>query len=125
MPPPGFEQPLSIQEEIKRFFRNQLSEQAEAQGFETFDESDDFEEEDPEIVPLTHHEVAGMTDAELAEYGMSQGYDIALDPLEGSSGMELDQQTATAKPYQENAASPESGVMSEAPPEMAARKPSD
>lgn len=82
VPPPNAHQPLSIQEEIRRFVRQELSQQAEAEGNETFDEADDFEEEDPDIIPLTHHEVVAMTDAELMEYGLSQGYEISNDPLD-------------------------------------------
>lgn len=49
--------PLSIQEEIKRFVRQELSRRAEASALETFEESDDFELDDEDDVPATQYEL--------------------------------------------------------------------
>lgn len=49
--PLNFRRPLSLNEQIQRMIREQLSQAADQQGFETFEESDDFdvdEEEEPE-----------------------------------------------------------------------------
>lgn len=54
--PAGFQRPLSLQEEIKRFVRSELSRQAEDAGQESFEEADDFEvDEDPD--PLSPYEL--------------------------------------------------------------------
>lgn len=48
--PAGMRRPLTIQEEIKRAIRAEMSQVAADQGFETFEEADDFEvDEDPEL----------------------------------------------------------------------------
>lgn len=39
----GLERPLTLQEQIQRVLRTELSKQAQQQGLETFDESEDFE----------------------------------------------------------------------------------
>lgn len=54
--PSGFERPLTLQEQVQRLVRSSLSRYAEMQGFESFDEADDFDIED-EIEPHTPYEV--------------------------------------------------------------------
>lgn len=44
--PLGFERPLTLQEEIRIMIQSEASRAAEAAGFETFEESDDFEVDD-------------------------------------------------------------------------------
>lgn len=41
--PTSMQRPLSLQEQIRRVLRTELSRQADAQGHETFDEANDFE----------------------------------------------------------------------------------
>lgn len=41
--PVGFQRPPSLQDQIRSLVRNELSRRASDQGFETFEESDDFE----------------------------------------------------------------------------------
>lgn len=43
---PALNRPLSLQDQIKRVLRTELSQQASAQGFETFEDADDFEVDD-------------------------------------------------------------------------------
>lgn len=54
--PHGWERPLSLHEQIKRFIRSEMSQQAQLAGEETFEEADDFEvDEDPD--PLSQYEI--------------------------------------------------------------------
>ena len=67
--PPGFtKKPESLQEMLARMVKGEISKRADEQDMDTFEESDDFEEEDPETMPLTHHEVIAMTDDELLDH---------------------------------------------------------
>lgn len=43
---PGIGRPPTLQEQIQRIMRKEVSQQASAQGFETFEESQDFDIED-------------------------------------------------------------------------------
>lgn len=62
--PLGFKRPPTLQEEIQRIVRIQLSQQAQAEGFETFEEANDFEmDEDPD--PLSPYEVSEMAPEEI------------------------------------------------------------
>lgn len=57
--PLGFSRPPTLQEEIQRIIRIQMSQQAQAEGFESFEEADDFDvDEDPD--PLSPYEVSEM-----------------------------------------------------------------
>lgn len=56
--PTGLSRPPSLQDEIKRFVRMELSRQAADQGVESFEEADDFDlDEDPDVVPRTAYEL--------------------------------------------------------------------
>jgi len=70
--------PLSVKEQIQRLLRVELSAQARAQGFETFEEADDFdvEEEDPE--PKSPYEVM-KEEVPIAKTMPKGGPDIAKE----------------------------------------------
>lgn len=56
--PTELKRPLSLQDEIKRFIRLEMSEAARNQGLETFEESDDFDVgEDPDLLLPTAYEL--------------------------------------------------------------------
>lgn len=74
--PPGCGQPESLESMLQRMVRGALSRDAEAKGFDSFEDADDFEEEDPDVISLTHHEVAAMTDEELRDEATSLGYTL-------------------------------------------------
>lgn len=57
--PLNFRRPLTLQEEIQRLIRNQMSQNAAAQGFESFEEANDFDVDD-DADPFTQYEVAEM-----------------------------------------------------------------
>ena len=54
------EKPLSLREEMRRFVREELSKQVQKEDYGSFDEEDDFEEENPDLdmlSPYTVHEL--------------------------------------------------------------------
>lgn len=53
--PTGFRKPETLQEQVARLVRNQVSREAEEAGYESFDEADDFDVED-EFDPSTPFE---------------------------------------------------------------------
>jgi hypothetical protein len=57
--PLGFRRPLSLQDQIKRILRQEVSLHAMSQGMETFDESDDFEVDDSgfDLEPSSKYEL--------------------------------------------------------------------
>lgn len=73
---PG-KKPLTMQEMVKLYIREEVSKAAQAQDADSFEDADDFEEEDPDILPMTHHQVIAMTDEELREVG--HGYGVEFD----------------------------------------------
>lgn len=59
--PLEFQRPLTMQEEIRRMVRQELSRAAEASGFETFEESDDFDvEDDDDLLFMSPYEIKEM-----------------------------------------------------------------
>lgn len=47
------ERPPTLAELVQRYVRDEVSQQAQADGFETWEEADDFTEDDPEELPFT------------------------------------------------------------------------
>lgn len=58
--PLSFQRPPSLQEEIKRFVRLELSKRAASQELESFDEADDFDVDDEDPLPVSAYEVREM-----------------------------------------------------------------
>lgn len=54
--PAGFKQPERLAETIQRLVRRNLSELADQQGYETFEESEDFNVDDESFDPATPYE---------------------------------------------------------------------
>lgn len=75
--PVGMRQPPTLAEEVRRFVRQELSESASQAGSETFEEADDFTEEDPDRLPLTPYELTAMQAEEPAG-----GYDPDSEPAD-------------------------------------------
>lgn len=92
---PGTFTPPSLEDMIRQYIRTEVSSAADKDGDETFEESDDFDlgpDEEDEL-PITHHEVVGMTDEELHGVAHHYGVDTSLDrdaglraPVSGSPG---------------------------------------
>ncbi|WNK14911.1 MAG: hypothetical protein [Microvirus sp.] len=95
--PPGGVRPLSMEEIIRMHVRNAISTEAVAEGMESFEDADDFEEEDPDVLPLTHHQVVAMTDQEIRGVAASYGVEIQAD-LETTPQMEARTIPASGSP---------------------------
>jgi len=72
----GFHRPPSIEEMVKMYIRQNVSQAADEDGEETFDEADDFEEEDPDVIPITHHQIVAMTEDELRGHAAAYGLEL-------------------------------------------------
>lgn len=57
--PLRFKRPPTLQEQIKQMVRHEVSRTAEEQGFESFEEADDFAVEDDDM-PVSRHELSPM-----------------------------------------------------------------
>lgn len=51
---------LTMQEELRRFVREQVSQAANEVGAETFEEANDFEEENPDLLDMTAYELDAL-----------------------------------------------------------------
>lgn len=65
--PAGWDRPLTLDEQLKRLVRIELSRQAESQGFESFEEADDFDISDDEGEFVSPYEIRPMTPYEGQE----------------------------------------------------------
>lgn len=66
--PVGFKRPPTIHEQIKMFIRREMSQTAAQQGLETFDEMNDFgNDEDDDILPTSPHEFSEAQEEYLKE----------------------------------------------------------
>lgn len=66
--PLNFRPPPTIQEQIKRFVRTELSRQAAEKGHETFDEANDFgQDEEDDVLPRSAHEFTELEEERLNE----------------------------------------------------------
>lgn len=78
------ERPLSIEEMVQRYVRTTISAAAEDDDADSFEEADDFEEEDPDVIDLTHHQVLAMSDDEVRDYASNYGVSIPEAPQEST-----------------------------------------
>ncbi len=62
--PVGADRPMTLQEEIQRFIKTEISQAAEDKQMETFEEADDFEEDDPDHVDLTPYNLTQLQEEE-------------------------------------------------------------
>lgn len=77
--PLGFRRPPTLQEEIQRIVRIQMSQQAQEHGFESFEEADDFEvDDDPD--PLSAYEVLEMAPEGPTASETESGRPVATPP---------------------------------------------
>ena len=62
--PDHVHRPPTLQEDIARYVRFQISQTAEAQGFESFEEADDFTDDDEEADWASQYEMTPMQEEE-------------------------------------------------------------
>jgi len=96
--PSGAARPLSMKEMVQRYIREEVSRSAsQDDGQESWEEANDFTEEDPDTIPLTHHQVIAMDDSELREEAMSSyGIDLVDDRPEAPQEERAPGQSGTA-----------------------------
>lgn len=85
--PLGLSRPLSLQDEIKRFVRSELSRAAAADGFESFEEANDFEVDDDE------GDMASAVD--VMELQADKRYQDALEEFDAGLAQERERQKST------------------------------
>lgn len=73
---PGTVKPLTIQELMARHMRD-VSREAEAAGYGSLEDEDDFEEDDPDVMDLTGYQVEAMDDVELRQVAGALGVDLS------------------------------------------------
>lgn len=66
--PVNLKRPPPLHEMIKAFVRRELSAQADANGQETFEEANDFGEEDEEELPMTPYEGRVVVDEDVVSH---------------------------------------------------------
>jgi hypothetical protein len=85
---PGLEKPLTLREEMRRFVKEELSRVARENDDPTFEEEDDFDEDDPDADLLSPYTVHELTPEEG---------DIP-DDLEGNPEIDKEPQSPPAEP---------------------------
>lgn len=70
--PAGMRRPETVNEMMARMIRTEVSRAAESAGAESFEDSFDFDVDDPEELPLTGHEFVAMH-VEMGEQGEHEG----------------------------------------------------
>lgn len=95
----GNERPLTLREEMRRFVRQELSNQARDNGAGTFEEEDDFTDdlEEPDLTsPYTVQELA--PDAYVEDYSDLEGKPTAADLKAAEKPSEEHSATPPAEP---------------------------
>lgn len=78
--PVKFKKAESVDERIARITRHSLSKMAEAEGYETFDEADDFDISDDPLDPSTPWEQDfDLASAQSADHGITTKPDLSPD----------------------------------------------
>lgn len=76
----GMKRPKSLNQMLAELVERRISQMAVDQGGESFEDADDFEEEDADTLPMSHHEVIAMTDDELRGIAANYGVDLLDKP---------------------------------------------
>lgn len=98
--------PLSLREEMQRYIRQQVSQMAEQQRMETFEEADDFEvEEEPDLTsPYTVQEMNDPTGLSVTLDGEPTAEDLTSLETEGAEGAEGSEATETSNKIEDKTA---------------------
>lgn len=99
--PGNTQKPPSLREDMRRFIREELSKQAQVHEAETFEDADDFEEENPDLDMLTAYTVIDLKPEEG-----QMPYDLEANPslenteasADGAEGAEGSEATETPAP---------------------------
>lgn len=107
--PVGFRHPPSLNDEIQRLIRNELSQAAAAQGAETFEEADDFDVDDDDGVPFSEYEVTDMqaeVPRDFFEKRPKRNYRLEDDPPSTEAASDDDVEDQEPEPEAEAPAAP-------------------
>lgn len=113
--PVGFQRPPTLAEQVQRLVRSAISREAEEKGFETFEESEDFDIPDDPIDPATPYEtvfdpVLGhdisadewrKNEARYRERYETQGAQLTRAELFGALGIDPDEYPSGSAPRRE------------------------
>lgn len=102
------QRPPTMKELVQQYIRQEMSARAVDEGFGSFEDEDDFEEDESEIEhELTHHQVIAMSDLELREVAASYGIELgdgapdnpgAQAPQEAGGGAPADPASSPSQP---------------------------
>lgn len=81
--------PMDTKQLVKHLVQTQLSQIGEEAGFETFEEADDFEDEDPEPPWTSQYEIHEMSQEPEPFHAPPEGEPLP-DPLEGRADSDGD-----------------------------------
>lgn len=112
--PVKFKRPPSLQEQIQQMVRRELSEVAQSQGFESFEESDDFEVDDDNDIRSVHELTPMQEDVRYAKPDKSV--------LDKRDGKEDDTPTPEVKVDKEGPNVQQSGIGGDSKGAVAAAK---
>jgi len=104
-------EPMSLESMVQQYIREAIATDVSRESgeeVESWEEANDFEEEDPDTIPLTHHQVEAMSDLELREEAANYGVTIADDPLP-TPRVDPTRPTEAPKPSNESGSVPASG----------------
>lgn len=90
---PGMEKPITLREEMQRFIRQQISNIAQANNHGSFEDEDDFEEDDPDPDLTSPYSVQ-----ELRPIGEQPANDLDGSPDKHPPPVEIEQDSTPAEP---------------------------
>lgn len=88
--PVGFQRPPTLAEQVARLVRGHMSDMAAADGFETFEDADDFELDEDIIVPSPWEDDFDLATIQAVDRGIVQAPDL-------KQGREASQRVAEAR----------------------------
>lgn len=116
---PGLGRPLTLQEEMKRYIREEVSRVAIADGSaESFDESNDFSVRDDEGDLLSEYSVHELTPEQEASYALE-----AKEPESGTATPEPDEKIAVTGSQEQGHPSPAKHETAKGPSQDPIAKP--
>lgn len=85
--------PMTLKEQIQRYVRMEVSHKAQDDGFETFEEADDFEDEEPEPPWVSEYEIPDTKEEDRNDLdGHNDFLEHALTESEDPPEQEVEQQ---------------------------------
>lgn len=89
-PPSGLLRPPTLQDQIKRLLRIEVSRQAQQQGRETFDEANDFDIGDMDDAPMSRYQMVDEVPADFQQRPDPKGGENDPPPVDPSPASDPD-----------------------------------